>query len=104
MLPAVSGRGKREILTSEAKQPSDFKSDEMKQWKIDNVVVSSQLINVITPGLKKSVMYLPLANEIWIVICDSSIDSEDLSHIYDIHRQIISPLKALGEILSTGQS
>ena len=58
MLLAIGGRGKLEILTGETKQPSDSKVDELKQWKIDNAMVSSWLINAMTPQLKKSFMYL----------------------------------------------
>ena len=41
MLLAVGGRGKLEFLTVEVKRPSDSKADEVKQWKIDNAMVSS---------------------------------------------------------------
>ena len=88
MLLAVGGRGKLEILTGETKQPSDSKVDELKQWKIDNAMVSSWLINAMTPQLKKSFMYLPSAYEIWVAVHDSYVDSKDLSHIFDIQRQI----------------
>ena len=40
MLLIVGGRGKLEILTGEAKQPSDSKVDEFKQWKIHNAMFS----------------------------------------------------------------
>ena len=88
MLLAVGGRGKLEILTGEAKQPSESKVDELRQWKVENAMVSSWLINAMTPQLKKSFMYLPSAYEICIAVRDSYVDSRDLSHIYDIQRQI----------------
>ena len=78
MLLAVGGRGKLEILTGEAKQPSETKVDELKQWKIDNAMVSSWLINAMTPQLKKSFMYLPSAYEIWIEVRDSYVDTKDV--------------------------
>ena len=75
MLLAVGGHGKLEILSGETKQPSDSKVDELKQWKIDNAMVSSWLINAMTPQLKKSFMYLPSAYEIWVAVHDSYVDS-----------------------------
>ena len=51
-------------------------------------MVSSWLINAMTPQLKKSFMYLPSAYEIWVAVHDSYVDSKDLSHIFDIQRRI----------------
>ena len=87
VLLAVEGRGKKGFLTGETPAPADPKSKAMAQWKIDNALVSSWLINAMSTSIKRTFMYLPSARDIWVAVRESYVDGKDMSHLFSLQRQ-----------------
>lgn len=58
---AVGGRGKLGHLTGDT--PAPFDPTTMNQWKTNDLLVCSWLVNAISPQLKRSFMFSPLLRQ-----------------------------------------
>ena len=82
----VGGRSKLNHLTEDPPTSSD--PIPMNQWKTNDLLVCSWLVNAISPQLKRSFMYLPTAKAIWEAVRDSYSYGKDHSREYGVRHRI----------------
>ena len=88
MLLALEGRGKLEYVTGEVKPPSTEDAKGLKTWKSENSLVSSWLLNGMTSSIRKSFMYLPSAQEIWVAVKEAYTDTGNRARIFDLKTKL----------------
>ena len=83
VLMFISGKGKDDYLTSTDNPPS--KSDpKYKQWKSENHMVMSWLINTMNLEIGQNFMFYSTAKEIWDSVKETYSDQENTSELFKI--------------------
>ena len=80
---ALEGRGRLGYITGETNKPAHT-DPTIKQWKSENSMVMSWLINSMESSVGKPYLFLPTAKAIWEAVKDTYSDLENSSQIYDL--------------------
>ncbi|KAI4316254.1 hypothetical protein L6164_024251 [Bauhinia variegata] len=99
---AIGGRGKMGFLTGTVQMPIETDVQAFQQWHTEKSLVSSWLINAMTPEIKRSFMFLPTAHEIWEAVRDSYSDGEDLARLFEIKTTIWELKQVIVKLQHTG--
>nr|GMD69793.1 Retrovirus-related Pol polyprotein from transposon RE1 [Ipomoea batatas] len=83
----VSGRGKDEYLTGEVLKPAETDAT-YRQWKSENHMVMSWLINSMLPGIGENFLLYHTAKEIWDGARDTYSSSENTSELFEIETKL----------------
>nr|GME06576.1 Retrovirus-related Pol polyprotein from transposon RE1 [Ipomoea batatas] len=87
ILMYVSGRGKDEYLTGEVLKPEETDAT-YRQWKSENHMVMSWLINSMLPGIGENFLLYHTAKEIWDGARDTYSSSENTSELFEIETKL----------------
>ena len=61
---AIDGKGKLEYLTGETKQSAPIDDVALQQWRSENSMVTSWLVNSMKPIIEKNYIFLPTVKEV----------------------------------------
>ncbi|CAH9091924.1 unnamed protein product [Cuscuta epithymum] len=79
----IGGKGKEEYLSIDLVQP-EVKSPGYKNWKAENNMVMSWLLNSMTPEIGEQFMFYKTASEIWEAARDTFSNQDNTSAIFEI--------------------
>ena len=79
----ICGKGKDDFITGVAESPG-VESPTYKQWKTENNMVMSWLINSMTNDIGENFLLYGIANEIWDAARDTYSSSDNMAELFGI--------------------
>lgn len=75
-------------VSGETQCPEATNVKTLRLWKTENSMVCSWLVNSMALAVKKSFLFLPIAQEIWDAVKEAYSDGENASQVFEIKSKL----------------